>query len=40
MARYVRFEVQNHGLLPEGHLGAGNPSWVFMDEVSLQTNRP
>ena len=40
MARYVRFEVENHGLLPEGHLGAGNPSWVFMDEVSLQINRP
>ena len=40
MARYVRFQVQNHGLLPEGHLGAGNPSWVFMDEVSLLINRP
>ena len=40
IARFVRFQVKNHGLLPEGHLGAGNPSWVFMDEVSLQTNRP
>jgi hypothetical protein len=25
-------------LLPEGHLGAGNPSWVFLDEVSILSN--
>ena len=37
-ARYIRFDVVNHGLLPEGHLGAGNPSWVFLDEVSIQSN--
>lgn len=37
-ARYIRFDVANHGLLPEGHLGAGNPSWVFLDEVSILSN--
>ena len=35
--RYLRFSVENNGLLPDGHLGAGNPSWVFLDEVSIQT---
>ncbi|MAI23861.1 MAG: glycosyl hydrolase family 92 [Crocinitomicaceae bacterium] len=39
-ARFIRFQVENHGLLPEGHLGAGNPSWVFLDEVSIQTQLP
>ena len=37
-ARYIRFDVANHGLLPEGHLGAGNPSWMFLDEISIQSN--
>ena len=37
-ARYLRFDVANHGLLPDGHLGAGNPSWVFLDEISIQSN--
>lgn len=35
-ARFIRFHVENHGVLPEGHLGAGNPSWVFLDEFSLE----
>lgn len=39
-ARFVRFRVENHGALPEGHLGAGNPSWVFLDEVSIESERP
>ena len=38
-ARFVRFYVENHGLLPDGHLGAGNPSWVFLDEISIQTDQ-
>jgi predicted alpha-1,2-mannosidase len=39
-ARYMRFKVMNHGLLPEGHLGAGNPSWVFLDEISIDCPEP
>jgi predicted alpha-1,2-mannosidase len=34
-ARYVRFDVSNFGPLPDEHLGAGNPSWVFLDEIRL-----
>lgn len=31
-ARYVRFVIRN-GELPEWHIGAGNPSWMFVDEI-------
>ena len=34
-ARYLRFNVRNFGPLPEEHLGAGHPSWVFLDEIRL-----
>lgn len=36
-ARYIRFLVENYGELPEGHLGAGHPSWVFLDEIEVLT---
>ena len=32
MARYIRFAIRN-GVLPEWHIGAGNPSWMFVDEI-------
>lgn len=31
-ARYIRFRIEN-GPLPEGHIGQGNPAWMFLDEV-------
>lgn len=31
-ARYIRFAIRN-GVLPEWHIGAGNPSWMFVDEI-------
>jgi predicted alpha-1,2-mannosidase len=34
-ARYVRFKAVNFGPLPYNHLGAGNPSWTFLDEIHL-----
>jgi len=34
-ARYIRFNVVNFGPLPSEHLGAGNPSWTFLDEINL-----
>ena len=36
-ARYLRFEVKNFGELPPDHLGAGNPSWIFLDEIRIDT---
>ena len=36
-ARYWRAEVNHYGSLPEWHLGAGNPSWLFMDEFDIET---
>jgi predicted alpha-1,2-mannosidase len=39
-ARYWRAEVQHYGDLPAGHLGAGNPSWVFLDEFELSVKSP
>ncbi len=32
MARYIQMRAVTFGSLPEWHLGAGNPSWVFVDE--------
>lgn len=34
-ARYLRVEVDGYGPLPASHLGAGNPSWLFMDEWQI-----
>ena len=39
-ARFLRFKVKNHGLLPQGHLGVGNPSWTFLDEISIDCTKP
>ena len=35
-ARYVRMEVESYGLLPEGHGGAGRPSYFFTDEIVVR----
>ena len=34
-ARYLRLEVDGYGELPASHLGAGNPSWLFVDEWQI-----
>jgi predicted alpha-1,2-mannosidase len=39
-ARYWRAEVEHFGNLPTEHLGAGNPSWVFLDEFELSFKVP
>ncbi len=36
-ARYVRAQVVTIGTIPDWHLGAGNPSWVFLDEFKILT---
>jgi predicted alpha-1,2-mannosidase len=30
---YLRYSISNPGLLPTWHLGAGNPTWLFIDEL-------
>ena len=34
-ARYVRFVVEHPGAIPEGFPGAGNPAWMFLDEIDI-----
>lgn len=34
-ARFVRVEVQQVGKIPAGYPGAGNDSWLFVDELSV-----
>ncbi len=32
----VRFLIKNPGLCPDWHLGSGNKSWIFIDEISFE----
>jgi hexosaminidase len=34
--RFVRIVAKNVGLIKPGQPGAGNPAWMFMDEITLQ----
>jgi hexosaminidase len=34
--KYLRYSISNPGLLPAWHLGAGNPTWLFVDELLHQ----
>ena len=35
-ARYVRMVATNPGPCPEWHVGAGEPSWIFCDEIVIE----
>ncbi|MBL8002028.1 MAG: family 20 glycosylhydrolase [Flavobacteriales bacterium] len=35
-ARFVRFTVKHRGKIPEGYPGAGNPAWMFLDEIEVR----
>lgn len=35
-ARYLKVVVRNAGPLPAGHPGAGQPSWLFLDEIAVR----
>ena len=35
-SRYIKITAKNQGNCPEWHLGAGNPSWIFLDEISWE----
>lgn len=34
--RYVRLEVLHSGIIPPGDPGAGNPAWLFLDEIEVR----
>ena len=34
--RYIRFTVMHPGKIPEGYPGAGNPAWMFLDEIEVR----
>lgn len=31
--RYIKINVPNYGIIPEGHQGAGHKAWTFIDEI-------
>lgn len=35
-ARFVRAIVRRHGVIPKGEPGAGNESWLFVDEIRVR----
>jgi len=35
-ARYIRVKATNVAVCPEWHLGAGQPTWVFLDEIVVE----
>ncbi|TNE60700.1 MAG: glycoside hydrolase family 92 protein [Bacteroidetes bacterium] len=35
-ARYIKVTAGNLGVCPEGHKGAGNPCWLFVDEIYVE----
>ncbi|NER12704.1 family 20 glycosylhydrolase [Leptobacterium flavescens] len=34
--RYIKIEVENYGLIPDGKQGAGNRAWTFIDEIIVE----
>jgi hexosaminidase len=35
-ARYIKVVAKNWGIIPDGKPGAGNPAWLFVDEIEVQ----
>lgn len=35
-ARFVKAQAKSFGSLPDWHLGAGNPTWLFLDELQIE----
>lgn len=35
-ARYVKVVATNYGICPPWHLGAGGPTWIFADEITIE----
>ena len=37
-ARYVKIKAVSMGTCPDWHKGAGNPAWLFADEININTH--
>jgi hexosaminidase len=35
-AQFIKVDAVNMGTCPEGHSGAGQPAWIFLDEVIVE----
>jgi hexosaminidase len=33
--RYIQVRAKNYGIIPSGQPGAGNPAWLFVDEIEI-----
>lgn len=33
--RYIKVVAKNYGIIPPGNPGAGNPAWLFVDEIEV-----
>jgi hexosaminidase len=34
--RYIQVRAKNYGIIPTGKPGAGNPAWLFVDEIEVK----
>ena len=34
--RYIHIVAKNFGTIPSGNPGAGNPAWLFVDEIEVE----
>lgn len=34
--RFLNFKIVNYGIIPQGNPGAGNPAWLFVDEIEVE----
>lgn len=34
--RYIRIKAKNYGKMPAWHPGAGDPAWIFIDEIGIE----
>ena len=34
--KFIRFSIENYGPCPNWHLGKGNPTWLFLDEITVK----
>ena len=34
--RYIKIVAKNYGIIPSGKPGAGNPAWLFVDEIEVE----
>lgn len=35
-AYFIKIEIEHYGPLPKGHISAGEPSWMFIDEIFIR----